>query len=338
MRTIGEGITAIIGKTPLVCLKRAIDRPFNLYGKMEGLNPSGSIKDRPALEIIRCGIDSGIIHEKTVVLESSSGNMGLSLAQICRYLGLRFICVTDPKVTPQNLRLLQTYGAEVEVVMEPDPVTKDFLQARINRVREICESLQGAFWVNQYSNLLNAQAHYRTMEEILNTLNGRVDYLFCAASSCGTLRGCAEYLKSNKLSTKIWGVDAEGSVIFGGLPGKRLIAGHGAGIKPSLYTDSLAERCIKVSDWDCIVGCRRLLQREGLLLGGSSGAAFMAVDQVREEIPPNSNCVVIFPDRGERYLDTVFNDEWVEKHWPGGSQELKKLQTSSVSEELSLTY
>jgi cysteine synthase A len=237
-------------------------------------------------------------------------------------------------VTPQNLRLLQTYGAEVEVVTEPDPVTKEFLQARINRVRQIYESLDDAFWVNQYSNLLNAQAHYRTMGEIVTALNGKVDYLFCAASSCGTLRGCAEYLKSNKLSTKIWAVDAVGSVIFGGLPGKRLIPGHGAGIRPALYTDSLADRCIKVTDWDCVVGCRRLLEKESLLLGGSSGAAFMAVDQVKEEISAGANCVVIFPDRGERYLDTIFDDQWVEKQWPGGVLEFTKLRGSSLAEEL----
>jgi 2,3-diaminopropionate biosynthesis protein SbnA len=338
MKKIGEGITAIIGQTPLVSLKQVIDRPFHLYGKMEGLNPSGSIKDRPALEIIRYGIESGVIHDNTVIIEASSGNMGLGLAQICRYLGLRFICVTDTKATPQNLRLLQTYGAEVEVVTEPDPVTKEFLQARINRVHQIYESLDDAFWVNQYSNLLNAQAHYCTMEEIVTALNGRVDYLFCAASSCGTLRGCAEYVKSNKLSTKIWAVDAAGSVIFGGLPGKRLIPGHGAGIRPALYTDSLAERCIKITDWDCVVGCRRLLEKEGLLLGGSSGAAFMAVDQVKEEILPGTNCVVIFPDRGERYLDTIFDDQWVEKHWPGGALELRKLQGVSQSEALSPAY
>jgi cysteine synthase A len=129
-----------------------------------------------------------------------------------------------------------------------------------------------------------------------------------------------------------------GSVIFGGLPGKRLIPGHGAGIRPALYTDSLAERCIKVSDWDCVVGCRRLLEDEGLLLGGSSGAVFMAIEHVKDEIPSGSNCVAIFPDRGERYLDSIFDDEWVEKHWPGGALDLRKLKSASLSEELVAGY
>src|SRR5437764_3573199 len=212
MRMPCEGVTAIIGQTPLISLNDVIDCSFNLYGKLEGLNPSGSIKDRPALEVLRYGIESGVITEETVIVESSSGNVGLALDQLCRYFGLRFICVTDTRVTPQNLRLLQIYGAKVEVLTEPHPVTREFLQARINRAREICESLEDAFWVNQYASLLNVQAHYRTMEEILAALNGKVDYLFCAASSCGTLTGCAEYVKSINCHTKVGAVAAVASV------------------------------------------------------------------------------------------------------------------------------
>lgn len=311
-----DGILSHIGNTPLVHLTNVINAPLNLYAKLEGMNPGGSLKDRPALEIIRHGIETGQILQDTVVVEATSGNMGIALAQICRRLGLRFICVIDGKITNQNLRILKAYGAELEIVTIPEPVTGELLQARIDRAREIAGSLSNSFWVNQYCNLYNALAHQRTMEEICAGLKGGVDYVFCAASTCGTLRGCVEYLRKNKMrKVKVCAVDAVGSVIFGGAKGKRMIPGHGAGVKPGLHESGLADRCVSVTDLECIIGCRRLLSKEALLVGGTSGATFMAVQQIKDEIPAGSNCVLIFPDRGERYLDTVFCDEWVEEHF-----------------------
>jgi cysteine synthase A len=239
--------------------------------------------------------------------------MGLGLAQVCRYLGLRFICVTDTKVTAQNLRLLKVYGAEVEVVSEPDPETKDLLTAKINRARAIRESIGNAFWTNQYANLANARAHLRTMDEIFSALDGEIDYLFCAASSCGTARGCADYLRNRGWTrTRVYVADSPGSVIFGGTSGVRLIPGHGSGRRPELYETYVADRSIPVSDEECVMGCRTLLSKEALLVGGSSGAVMMAVMKVVDEIAFRATCVMLLPDRGERYLDTIYSDAWVE--------------------------
>jgi len=316
MKLSCDGILSHIGNTPLVHLSNVINAPFSLYAKLEGMNPGGSLKDRPALEIIRHGIETGQISQDTVVVEATSGNMGIGLAQVCRRLGLRFICVIDEKITSQNLRVLQAYGAELEIVTKPEPVTGELLQARIDRAREIAGSLSNSFWVNQYCNLYNALAHQRTMEEICIGLEGRVDYVFCAASTCGTLRGCAEYLRKNRMrGVKVCAVDAVGSVIFGGVKGKRMIPGHGAGVKPGLHESGLADRCVSVTDLECIIGCRLLLSKEALLVGGTSGATLMALQKIKDEIPSGSNCVLIFPDRGERYLDTVFCDEWVEERF-----------------------
>jgi cysteine synthase A len=309
-----HGIISCIGNTPLVKLTKVIEADFCLYAKLEGFNPGGSLKDRPALEILRQGIESGKINNNTVVIEASSGNMGIGLAQICRYLGLRFICVIDPKTTSSNQQLLKVYGADVEVVTEPDPITGDLLQARINRARQISESINNSFWVNQYANLYNAEAHRRTIAEIVMALHGAVDYLFCPASSCGTVRGCSDYLREHGFTrTKICVADSPGSVIFGGIRGKRSIPGHGAGIRPALYQDGLADQCIQVTDLECVAGCRLLLSREALLVGGSSGATLMAVSKIASQIPPGSTCVMILPDRGERYLETIFSDQWVMK-------------------------
>jgi cysteine synthase len=193
------------------------------------------------------------------------------------------------------------------MVTEPDPVTGEFLQARLARVQVILNSLNDAFWPNQYANLHNAEAHRRTMQEIVDALDGKLDYLFCSTSTCGTLRGCVEYAQSHSLNRiEIVAVDAAGSVIFGGPAAKRLIPGHGASLRPPLYRAGLAERCIHVTDQECVVGCRALLDREALLVGGSSGATFMAAKRIRNQIPEGATVVLIFPDRGERYLETIF--------------------------------
>jgi len=314
---MNQSILSTIGNTPLVRLTNVLpDCQFRLFAKLEGFNPGGSAKDRPALHILEEAMRTGAIKAGTVVIESSSGNLGIGLAQACRYLGLRFICVVDPKTTMQNIRILKAYGAEIDVVLEPDPVTGEFLQARIDRVQALHQTIENSFWTNQYANLSNAQAHYwGTMDEIATELDGTIDYLFVSTSTCGTLRGCAEYVRDHSLGTKIFAVDAYGSVIFGGRPAKRLIPGHGAARQPELFRAELADECVRVTDLDCVVGCRRLVRSEAILAGGSSGGVLMAVEQVKKRILRGATCALIFHDRGERYLDTIYSDEWVEEHF-----------------------
>ena len=322
------GVLTAIGNTPLVELKNLFrDSPFRLFVKLEGGNPGGSTKDRPAKSIIEHGIESGVINPDTVVVESSSGNMGIGLAQVCTVYGLRFICVVDPKTTAQNMRLLKVYGAEIDEVREPDPQTGEFLQARINRVKELLATIENSFWPNQYSNVFNPMAHHGTMDEIYTELDGRLDYLFCATSTCGTIRGCSEYLRARRAKTKVIAVDAKGSVIFGGVKAKRLIPGHGAAVRPDLFRPNMVDECVHVSDEDCIVGCRRLVRQEGILAGGSSGAVLMALDRIKHRIPSGSTCAAILPDRGERYLDTIYSRDWVREHF-GVVDESDELQSN----------
>jgi N-(2-amino-2-carboxyethyl)-L-glutamate synthase len=311
-----QGILSTIGNTPLIKLDKVLkDIPFRLFAKLEGFNPGGSIKDRPAINIIKRAMRTGAITPQTTIVESSSGNMGIGLAQACSYLGLRFICVVDQKTTSQNLRLLETYGAEVDMIHKSDLHGRDYLQARIDRVRELLSQIKNSFSPNQYANEANSDAHHQTMYEIAMELNGKIDYLFCATSTCGTIRGCAEYAQERGFGTKVYAVDAIGSVIFGSRKADRLIPGHGAAIRPKLYKDDMADKVISVSDLDCVIGCRRLAATEAILAGGSSGAVMTAVEQTRDEIHPGANCVMIFADRGERYLDTIYSDEWVRKHF-----------------------
>lgn len=305
-----------IGNTPLIELERVLSRPrIRLFAKLESFNPGGSIKDRSAYAIIGEAYESGVINQDTVVIESSSGNMGVGLAQVCRYLNLRFICVVDPKITVQNRKLLEAYGAEMSTVEEPDPATGEYLVCRLTRVRELLSQHTNAFWPNQYGNRKASDAHHKTISEILSALNGELDYLFCSTSTCGTLRGCAEILQIRSPKTVIVAVDAVGSVIFGMTPKKRLIPGHGATIVPELFNNSLANRFVNISDLECVIGCRRLMSKEALFVGGSSGAVLMAVERICEEMSDGARCAAIFPDRGERYIDTIFSDEWVSKQF-----------------------
>ena len=316
MRRPSDGILSTIGDTPLVRLSRAIHGvPWRLYAKLELFNPGGSIKDRVALNLLRQALDDGDLRAGGTVIESSSGNMGIGLAQACTYLGLRFVCVVDPKTTSQNIAILRAYGAEVDLVAEPDPVSGEYLPARIERVRELRRTIPNSFWPNQYANPFNAAAHKRTMAEIVAQLDGKVDYLFCATSTCGTLRGCAEYVHAHGLHTTVVAVDAVGSVIFGDKPAKRLIPGHGAARTPELFRPGLADRSVLVSDLECVVACRSLLRREAILAGGSSGAVLAAIERLKGELEPGAVCVAILADRGERYLDTIYDDAWVKQHF-----------------------
>lgn len=299
----------------MVRLAKVIENAhFELFGKLESLNPGGSMKDRAAISMLSHAIETGVLKPGMTVIESSSGNTGIGLALACSYLGLEFICVVDPKTTPQNIALLKAYGARIELVSEPDSRTGEFLQARLDRVKQLLHAIKTSYWPDQYSNPHNPLAHQRTMHEIVTTL-GDVDYIFCATSTCGTLRGCADYVREHNLRTKIFAVDAIGSVIFGGKAEKRLIPGHGAAVRPQLFKPQLADQYLLESDLDCLVGCRRLVRRESILGGGSSGAVVMAVESIRERIETGSVCVAILADRGERYLDTIYSDEWVLSHF-----------------------
>jgi N-(2-amino-2-carboxyethyl)-L-glutamate synthase len=310
------GILSAVGNTPLVRLSRlyrCVD--LEVFAKLEALNPGGSMKDRPAIAILQDADARGLLKYDSVIIESSSGNMGIGLAQACAYYGLRFICVIDPKTTLQNQRLLKAYGAELDMVESMQPEGLDYLAARLDRVKTLAREIPNSFWPNQYANRANAKAHHNTMAEIICALGGPPDVVFCAVSTCGTLRGCAEYVAENHLRTEIIAVDAIGSVIFGGHRSRRMIPGHGAAVTPALFCAGLAHRHVCISDEECIIGCRRLARLEAIVAGGSSGALVMAVDKLKGTLPVRSKCVAILPDRGERYLDSIYNDEWVKRHF-----------------------
>ena len=325
------GILGAIGGTPLVQLEKIFESShFDCFAKLEGLNPGGSSKDRPSVAIVERALQTGEINSDTLIIEGSSGNTGIGLAQVCAYHGLRFRCLVDPKVTQQNVDILAAYGAEIEMIDHPDPETGEFLPAKLKRIDEILATVDNSFWANQYASDENSGAHYRsTVKEILRDLDGEMlDYLFIATATCGTIRGCLDYLMDHGYPTKVIAVDALGSQIFSNSKHDRLIPGLGSAICPQLTPTEGVHKLLHVSDIDCVVGCRRLARTEAILAGGSSGGVISAVERMSEEIPEGSTVVVLLPDRGERYLDTIYSDEWVQEnlgdiahHWSKAARE-----------------
>ncbi len=308
-----DGVLGAIGDTPLVALHRYLDdRTIAVWAKLEASNPGGSSKDRPAARMLNDALADGRIAAGSTVIESSSGNMGVGLAQACRYHGLHLICVVDIRAHETNVRTLRALGADVRVVSCPDPQTGDLLAARLDLVARLVAATPGAFWPNQYANASNPAAHAEgTMREIDEALDGDVDYVFVATSTTGTLHGCSDYVRRQGRSTEIVAVDAIGSALFGGARADRRLPGFGAGIETELSRSAQFDLLVRVADLDCVIGCRRLVDREAIFAGGSSGAVASALATVAPQMPRGSRCALILPDGGTGYLRTVYDDEWV---------------------------
>jgi len=307
------GVLGAIGDTPLVGLRRYLLRPdIEVWAKLEAANPGGSAKDRPAARMLEDALERGLITAETTVIESSSGNMGIGLAQACRYHGIRLICVADTRSHQTSLRTMAALGADVRVVSPADAESGNLLAARLALVAELVAQTPNSFWPNQYANESNAAAHADgTMREIDEALDGALDYVFVATSTTGTIHGCCDYIRENHRPTKVIAVDAVGSALFGGSPGPRLLPGFGAGIATQLSVGVDFDRLERVSDLDCVIGCRRLVAREAILAGASSGGVAVALERLAGQLAPGTSCAVILADGGSGYLETVYDDAWV---------------------------
>jgi 2,3-diaminopropionate biosynthesis protein SbnA len=314
---VSASIIECIGNTPLVRLRRLFNGGPQVYAKLELLNPGGSVKDRPARYIIERGLRDGTIAPGATIVESSSGNFGIALAMAARIYELEFVCVVDPRTTPLNLRILEQLGARVEMVQRPDAYG-GYLHTRLERVRELLAEIPGAHWIDQYANELNAQCHYDGIgSEIVEALGEEpVDAFVAAVSTSATLMGAARRLRDAWPAIRVVAVDAQGSVIFGAPASRRSLPGIGSSRTPELLCEDEVDEVVYVDDFDSARGCRELLRGEGILAGGSSGAVIAAVQRVVTTLPPSARVVTVLPDRGERYMDLVYDDAWVEAHRP----------------------
>ena len=249
---------------------------------------------------------------ETVLVKSSSGNLGLALSLVCALKGYKFICVTDPNANRAAIRGMELYGAKVIVVEDRDPA-RGYLGSRLKKIDQILQSDPNAVWLNQYANIANKNVHAEeTANEIAREFD-KVDWVFVGTGTTGTLAGISERLRREFPRIKVVAVEPVGSVTFGGAPGKRNIPGIGTSVRPKLADLAKPDRIVAVNEKKTVEACLSFVRDYHLLVGGSSGTVLAAVQQLALEFRRGDTIVAISADLGERYLDTIYNPDWVEK-------------------------
>ncbi|WP_406728653.1 2,3-diaminopropionate biosynthesis protein SbnA [Streptomyces sp. GD-15H] len=307
--TIVSAPHELIESDVYVDLKPLVSR--DLYLKCEGFNFGGSVKMRTAAAMVAAAERAGLLNADSVLIESSSGNLGAALSVVAAGKGLRFVCVTDPRCNTAALRLMAALGTEVIVVDRPDPVD-GLLGARKARVKELCRADPRYVWLNQYENPANWIAHYEGTAAMIAKQFPALDVLFVGTGTGGTLMGCARYFREHGNGVRVVAVDSNGSANFGGPAGLRLIPGLGSSTPAPCLDLDIVDDTIQVPEADTIRSCRALMAR-GFLFGGSTGTVVSGAMTWLEQHDPDRRLtsVAIAPDLGERYLDTIFSDEWV---------------------------
>jgi 2,3-diaminopropionate biosynthesis protein SbnA len=306
------GILDLIGNTPLVDFANVNLSPVRVLHKLEKFNAGGSIKDRPARFILDQAVREGRLRPGGTIIESSSGNFGISLAMIGAVKGYRVIIVIDPKITPMNRSLLTAYGAELVVVDRLDD-TGTYQKTRLARVKELHQAIPGSFVPNQAFNLANSEAHYRhTGPELLQQTGGDIGTLVLSVGTAGTIGGVSQFLKERAPHIRIVAVDADGSGIFSRNTHPYALQGLGLGWTPRNLRDlRFIDAVYHVKDVDAFSTCRAVAKAEGHLLGASGGAVCFAALALALKGVDRGSIVTVIADSGERYLDTVYNDDWI---------------------------
>jgi cysteine synthase A len=309
-----EHILENLGDTPMIRINLEGFELIKLHSKLEFYNPTGSVKDRAAAYVIRELLERNEIDKDTTIIESSSGNFGIALSAYCKYYGLKFTCVVDPCVSPLNEMLIKSFGALVIKVTEPDE-NGGYLLNRIRKVKQLREEMRQSYWVNQYENPLNAEAYYESLGGEICAAFGQLDYVFLGVSSGGTITGVSRRVKESFPRAKVIAVDIVGSVIFGNPPQKRYIPGIGSSMVPRILEQAKIDDVVMMDELETISNCHELLEKYNIFSGGSSGSVFGAIKKYFTENPVDRpvNVLTVFPDRGERYYSTVYDEKWYKK-------------------------
>jgi cysteine synthase len=308
---IAHNVTELIGRTPLVELQR-LPKSENCVAriivKLEGMNPSASVKDRIGINMVTVAEQEGLIHPgKTTLVEPTSGNTGIALAMVAAAKGYRLILTMPDTMSMERRAMLRAFGAELELTPGSEG-----MGGAIRRATEITENEPNAYMLQQFRNPANPAIHRATTaQEIWDDTDGQVDFVVAGVGTGGTITGIAEFIKEHKPSFKAIAVEpANSQVLAGGRPGSHRIQGIGAGFVPEVLRQDLIDEIIAVTDDQAIAYGRRLAKEEGLLSGISSGAAVYAAITLAKR-PENTGkmIVMIQPSFGERYLSTpLFQD------------------------------
>ncbi len=316
-----DSILETIGNTPLVRLGRiAPKNGAEVLAKLESFNPGGSVKDRVAVALVNLAEENGDLKPGGTIVESTSGNTGMGLALCGVVRGYRVILTMPDKVSTEKRLMLQAMGAEV--VITPTEVSADDPRSYYSVAKKIADETPNSLLANQYFNPENPAAHYRsTGPEIWEQTGGAIDAFVAGVGTGGTISGVARYLKEQNPNVRIIGADPVGSILkhyheTGEMaePHQYLTEGIGEDIIPANVHFELIDEFRTVTDKDAFRITRSLGREEGLLVGGSCGAAVWVAFEVAKEFDPGKTVVVLLPDTGERYLSKVHNEEWLKSH------------------------
>ena len=302
---IYESVTQLIGKTPLIKLNglmKHYNLKTNLIAKVEAFNPAGSVKDRIAFAMISKALLDNQINKDTVIIEPTSGNTGIGLAQVCSALSLKLIIVMPDSMSIERRNLLRAFGAQV--VLTQGSLG---MNGAIQKAKELLSENKNSYMPSQFMNAVNPKAHYDTTgPEIYLDTDGNVDYLVAGIGTGGTISGTGRFLKEKINSVKVIGVEpAQSPVLTKGYAGNHAIQGIGAGFIPDTLNQSVIDEVIAIDNVDAFTFTNQVAQLDGILAGISSGAAIAAAVEIsKREESYGKNIVVILPDTGERYLST----------------------------------
>jgi cysteine synthase len=319
-----ENILDLVGHTPLVSLEKiAAPMQGRFFAKVEAFNPGHSAKDRTALHIIKDAEEKGLLSPGGVIVETTSGNTGYSLAMIAAIRGYRCILAVTDKSSQDKIDMLRALGAEVHVC--PASVAADDPRSYYEVAKRIHKETPNSIYINQYFNPLNTEAHYlSTGREIWQQTAGEITHLVACSGTGGTISGIARYLKEQNPKVQVIGVDADGSLIkkyfdTGEIDKGELhpyyIEGLGKNMIPGALDTSVIDTFIKVNDKESALAAREISRRTGIFCGYTSGAAWVATQKYNQDSPfsPESVVVVVFPDHGSRYMNKIYSDKWLKE-------------------------
>lgn len=319
-----ENILDLVGHTPLVSLEKiAAPMQGRFFAKVEAFNPGHSAKDRTALHIIKDAEEKGLLSPGGVIVETTSGNTGYSLAMIAAIRGYRCILAVTDKSSQDKIDMLRALGAEVHVC--PASVAADDPRSYYEVAKRIHKETPNSIYINQYFNPLNTEAHYlSTGREIWQQTAGEITHLVACSGTGGTISGIARYLKEQNPKVQVIGVDADGSLIkkyfdTGEIDKGELhpyyIEGLGKNMIPGALDTSVIDTFIKVNDKESALAAREISRRTGIFCGYTSGSAWVATQKYNQDSPfsPESVVVVVFPDHGSRYMNKIYSDKWLKE-------------------------
>lgn len=296
---VKNNILETIGNTPLVKINKLTNG--KIFAKLEKFNPAGSIKDRPALNMIEDAERKGLINKDTVIIEPTSGNTGIGLALVCAVRGYKLILTMPETMSIERRKLLSAYGAEI-ILTEGSKG----MQGSVDKANELAKEFSNSFIPQQFNNPANPNIHYEiTAEEIWKDTDGKVDIIVAGVGTGGTISGISKKLKEYNSEIISVAVEPESSPLLSkGIAGPHKIQGIGANFIPENFDKKVVNKIYVVSDNDALDTTKLLATKEGIFCGISSGAAMFAAIKIAEE-NPDKNIVVILPDGGEKYLSNL---------------------------------